>query len=69
MDKDMQSANTGSPQKPIGKLRGTGIILRVINKDTGERVNYGVQLNNTTLEIEALPNLNVSLASKEENNV
>ena len=46
----------------IGHLKGTGIKLKVTEKDTGKEVNYGVQLNNTTLEIEALPNLLVRIA-------
>lgn len=47
--------------KPIGRLIGTGIKLSVVDKTTGKPVNYGVQLNNTTLEIEALPNLVVEI--------
>ena len=47
--------------KPAGRLTGTGIKLKVIDRDTGESINYGVQLNNTTLEIEALPNLRVTI--------
>ena len=45
----------------VKRLSGTGIKLRVTEKDTGKEVNYGVQLNNTTLEIEALPNLKVEI--------
>ncbi len=61
MDKDMCSALTEIQHKPIGKLSGTGLKLRVTDKKTGQSVNYGVQLNNTTLEIEALPNLKVEI--------
>ncbi len=45
----------------IGRLMGIGIKLKVVDRITGKRVNYGVQLNNTTLEIEALPNLIVTI--------
>jgi len=57
----MPDAPFKRPDKPVGRLIGTGIKLRVVNKNTGESVNYGVQLNNTTLEIEALPNLIVEV--------
>jgi len=63
MDKDMINAKTPKLDAPVGRLKGTGIKLLVINKDTGESVIYGVQLNNTTLEIEALPNLMVKVVS------
>lgn len=65
MNKDMASAPTPKITSPVKRLTGTGIKLRVIDRDTGERVNYGVQLNNTTLEIEALPNLIVTIEEKE----
>jgi len=61
----MQDAKMERQKVPIGRLRGTGIKLKVVERETGKRVNYGVQLNNTTLEIEALPNLEVTI--KEEN--
>ena len=57
----MKDAPMEREHKSIGKLVGTGIKLRVVNKNTGKCVNYGVQLNNTTLEIEALPNLVVEV--------
>ena len=57
----MQDAKMERQETPVGRLRGTGIKLRVVERETGKRVNYGVQLNNTTLEIEALPNLEVTL--------
>ena len=60
MDKDMVDAAPNWPDVKTGKMVGTGIKLRVTN-DMGERVNYGVQLNNTTLEIEALPDLTVKV--------
>ena len=66
MDKSMQDAPTTKIQFPVGKLKGTGIKLMVIDRDTGESVNYGIQLNNTTLEIEALPNLIVTVAKAQE---
>ncbi len=49
------------PSIRIGRLVKTGIRLKVIEKETGRQVNYGVQLNNTTLEIEALSNLIVTV--------
>ena len=61
MDQDMAAAKIELEHGPVGKLQGTGIKLRVTDKDTGQHVNYGVQLNNTTLEIEALPNLKVEV--------
>ncbi len=61
MDKDMASAFTPKITFPVKRLAGTGIKLRVTDKATGKSVNYGVQLNNTTLEIEALPNLIVTI--------
>jgi len=57
----MQDASMPRLCKPVGRLKGTGIKLKVINRITGESVNYGVQLNNTTLEIEALPNLKIEI--------
>ena len=48
-------------QEHVGRLIGTGIKLKITEKDTGKEVNYGVQFNNTTLEIEALPNLKVEI--------
>ena len=62
MDKDMANAKIPIPTLKAGRLLGTGIKLKVTDKETGLCVNYGVQLNNTTLEIEALPNLNVEIA-------
>ena len=61
MDKSMVSAYNPKLEGNIGRLQGTGIKLKVTEKDTGKEVNYGVQLNNTTLEIEALPNLRVEI--------
>ena len=61
MNKDMASAPMPKQDRPISRLNGTGIKLTVTDKETGEAVNYGVQLNNTTLEIEALPNLKVEV--------
>lgn len=58
----MQNAPMTRLQTPVGRLKGTGIRLKVVEKVTGKLVNYGVQLNNTTLEIEALPNLEVTVA-------
>jgi len=51
------------PDIKCGRLMSTGIKLKVVD-ETGKEVNYGVQLNNTTLEIEALPNLIVSIKAK-----
>ena len=45
----------------ISKPCGTGIKLKVVDRKTGREVNCGVQLNNTTLEIEALPDVIVSI--------
>jgi len=61
MDKDMASAYNPKLQGNIKRLTGTGIKLKVTEKDTGKEVYHGVQLNNTTLEIEALPNLIVEI--------
>lgn len=61
MDKVMADALKNTPTKPVGRLLGTGIKLKVTEKATGKSVNYGVQLNNTTLEIEALPDLKVEV--------
>ena len=61
MDKIMASAYNPKLKGNIGQLKGTGIKLKVTERDTGKEVNYGVQLNNTTLEIEALPNLKVEI--------
>lgn len=66
MDKAMKDAHRPHSHAPIGKPTRTGIRLKVTNIDTGKEVNYGVQLNNTTLEIEALPNLKVEILSKSE---
>ena len=57
----MSSAYNPKLQGGIKRLQGTGIKLKVTEIDTGKEVNYGVQLNNTTLEIEALPNLKVEI--------
>lgn len=61
MDKDMANAFKPINHSSVNRLLGTGIRLKVIDRDTGESVNYGIQLNNTTLEIEALPNLRVTI--------
>jgi len=61
MDKVMATAYNPKLKGEVKRLSGTGIKLRVTEKDTGKEVNYGVQLNNTTLEIEALPNLKVEI--------
>ena len=62
MDRLMASAyNPNLEGVKVNRLKGTGIKLRVTEIDTGKEVNYGVQLNNTTLEIEALPNLKVEI--------
>ena len=60
MSRDMADAYIPSSHKPVGRLQGTGIRLAVTDED-GKAVNYGVQLNNTILEIEALPNLKVAV--------
>ncbi len=60
MDKDMAEAKIELEHGPVGRLRGTGIKLQVTD-ESGQHVNYGAQLNNTTLEIEALPNLQVEV--------
>ena len=60
MDKDMANAPMPKLEESVGRLKGTGIKLKVTNK-LGKSVNYGVQLNNTTLEIEALPKLRVEV--------
>ena len=57
----MQDAKMNRPTKPVSRLQGTGIKLIVTDKQTGKATNSGVQLNNTTLEIEALPNLRVEI--------
>ncbi len=57
----MQDAPMERPLNPVSRLKGTGIKLKVVEKLTGESVNYGVQLNNSTLEIEALPTLIVTV--------
>ena len=61
MDKVMAGAYTPKLKGEVNRLTGTGIKLKVTERDTGKEVNYGVQLNNTTLEIEALPNLIVEI--------
>ena len=60
MDKDIVDAAKSWPDVVTGRMVGTGIKLKVTDND-GKLVNYGVQLNNTTLEIEALPNLKVEV--------
>lgn len=66
MTKDMAKAHIPTTHQPLSRLKGTGVKLSVTEKDTGKPVNYGVQLNNTTLEIEALPNLKVEVAGYSE---
>ena len=66
MDKDMAGAFPWRQHVPVNRLKGTGIKLLVTEKRTGEVVNYGIQLNNTTLEIEALPDLNVEIEGYKE---
>ena len=61
MDKDMADAPMEIPQVSVGKMVASGIKLIVTEKETNKQVNYGVQLNNTILEIEALPNLKVEI--------
>ena len=63
MDKEMSSAHRVVSHTPAGRPNGTGIRLKVVDKNTGEQANYGygVQFNNTTSEIEALPNLRVTV--------
>ena len=61
MDKDMATAHSPCSHRPLGRLIGTGIKLKAVDKTTGEEVYTGVQLNNTTMEIEALPNLIVTI--------
>ena len=61
MHKDMAEAPRDIIHDPVKRLAGTGIKLLAVDKATGQPVNYGVQLNNTTLEIEALPNLKVEV--------
>lgn len=58
---DMEEAPIERNHTPVRRLIGTGIKLLVVDRATGQSVNYGVQLNNTTLEIEALPNLKVEV--------
>lgn len=69
MGSSMQNAKVECSNAPVGRLKSTGIKLKVIDKVTGKRVNYGVQLNNTTLEIEALPNLIVTIGYDREQEV
>ena len=66
MNKDMVTAPINHQHNPVGRLSGTGIKLKVTDRKTGLSVNYGIQLNNTTLEIEALPNLKVEVEGKDE---
>ena len=66
MNKDMAGAFSWKRHVPVNRLKGTGIKLLVTEKRTGEAVNYGIQLNNTTLEIEALPDLNVEIEGYKE---
>ena len=61
MGKDMTEAPMNINHEPVKRLLGTGIKLLAVDDTTGQSVNFGVQLNNTTLEIEALPNLNVEV--------
>lgn len=68
MHRDMKNALKSTPTAPIGRLKGTGIKLKVIDKNTKLPVNYGVQLNNTTLEIEALSNLEVTIENANTQN-
>jgi len=65
MNKAMANARTKTPQEPVGRLSSAGIRLRVTD-EAGQSVHYGVQLNNTTLEIEALPNLKVEVVGYQE---
>lgn len=65
----MQDAPMERQSAPVGRLKGTGIKLKVVNRRTGETINYGVQLNNTTLEIEALPELEVSIIERNKEEV
>ena len=67
MSKDMFFDPTFSLDDPVKRLTGTGIKLRVTERATGQLVQYGVQLNNTTLEIEALPNLIVEIEGMTKN--
>jgi len=50
-----------NPEEAVGRLDSIGIKLIVTEIETNKEVNYGVQINNTTLEIEALPNLKVDV--------
>lgn len=61
MGKEMAGAYKPKNLAPMGHMVKTGIKLEVVERNTGKPVNYGVQLNNTTLEIEALPNLKVEI--------
>ena len=45
----------------VGNMVKTGIFLKIVEKKTGKEVHYGVQYNGTTQEIEALPELKVSV--------
>ncbi|KKN70412.1 hypothetical protein LCGC14_0431070 [marine sediment metagenome] len=60
----MASAPMGRQHIPVGRIKGTGIRLKVVDRKTGKQVNYGVQFNNTTSEIEALPDLIVTMEQK-----
>ena len=66
MDKEMANAAMPIEHEPVKRLKGTGIKLIVTERETGETANYGVQLNNTTLEIEALPNLKVKISGYQD---
>lgn len=47
----------------LGDMVKTGIFLKIVEEKTGKEVHYGVQLNSTTQEIEALPGLIVSIGA------
>ena len=47
--------------KPLGDMSKSGIKFKLFERDTGKEVHWGVQLNNTTQEIETLPNLRIEI--------
>ena len=51
------------PDLRIGSMVKTGIRLKATDKRTGKPASSGVQLNNSTLEIEAAPGIKVEVIS------
>lgn len=60
MDKDMASISVGRELAPVARLKGTGLFLEVTDAE-GNPVDSGVQLNITTMEIEAVPSFTVNI--------